>query len=165
MGIEPKNLAGWSDLLEQAVKDTLIPSMKTQEYTWDTTDIVSDPKRLAAFVALSSAGESIQVGFSGEPSDVASVVSQMFGFDDLEDAGDDYSEILDGLAEIINIVAGALHRSLSSDGNNLQLSIPLLIHGEIVIQGKEEWVAHRLTIGDNNIDAIIIRGLIQKQKD
>ncbi|NRA38860.1 MAG: chemotaxis protein CheX [Planctomycetes bacterium] len=157
----PQNLDDWARLLRESVEASLMPSMHCDDYGWQEVDFQSDGEALAAFVALSSDGDSVQVGFSGKRNHVCNIIAQMFGFDDLSEPDTDINDIFDGLGELINIVAGNLHQKLSMTCQNLQLSIPLLVSGDAVLKEGGQWKCIQIEIGSDTLYAIMIRGSVK----
>lgn len=155
---EPLTLVEWGSLLKSASEESLAALVTSESISVNARDGFIDAQKWIAFVTVINNEDAIQLGIAAEQSVLSRMVQKMFCF---EAEDDDSLEILDGLAELCNIVAGAMHRHLCDEGQEVRIGIPLLLRGEIIVPSRENWSAYTMNLGDYEIEAVVIRGALQ----
>ncbi|NRA37639.1 MAG: hypothetical protein HRU15_05825 [Planctomycetes bacterium] len=156
----PLTLIEWGSLLKSATEESLEALITVDSVTVTERESFIDAQKWISFVTIINNNDAIQLGIAAEHSALTHMVQKMFCLTET-DCDEDSLETLDGLAELSNIVAGAMHRHLCNDGQEVRIGIPLLLRGEIIVPSRENWTAYKMNLGDYELEAVVIRGALQ----
>jgi len=123
-------LKDWMDALISAMNELAVTSLGYEEGTLISTESTLKEDFSGSYIALVGNQASLQIGVGATRAGCTQLARDLFA---LEPEDEDLSEQdeADALGELANVVAGGLKARMSESASQMQIGLPLLLHGRI----------------------------------
>lgn len=98
-----------------------------------------------AYIAILSPNNAVHLGLSAGPTQCRALARALLGLRHDEDINE--SDMVDGLSEVMNILAGKVKASMAGRDGQLHLGLPLFVPNPIQAGGESETVAADVRVG------------------
>jgi len=109
----------------------------------------------AAYIAVLGETSSIHLGISTTASGSRMLVRALLGMRQKEEIAE--KDVVDGLSEILNILAGKVKSRMSSRDRTLKLGLPMFIVGQIQMSASMERAVADVSVGPVPCQLLVFR--------
>jgi hypothetical protein len=116
---------------------------------------VDGGERPGAYIAILSESESVHLGLSLSPADCHVLARALLGMGSHEALSE--KDMVDGVCEVMNIVAGKVKSQMAGRGETLRLGLPMFIPSPIKPAGDMETASAELALGTTTCRLTVYR--------
>lgn len=132
----------WLDTFRSAADDFARGSLR---FAGATAGAEDDGERPGAYIAILSESESVHLGLCTTPGDAHLLARALLGMGAHETLSE--KDMVDGVSEVMNIVAGKVKSHMAGRGESLRLGLPMFIPRPITPSGDMETATAELPMG------------------
>jgi hypothetical protein len=111
--------------------------------------------RPAVYIAILGETSSIHLGLSTTAPGCSALVRAMLGLRQRDEIGE--KDVVDGLSEILNILAGKVKSRMSKRDHTLKLGLPMYILGQIQLTDSMEKLTADVSVGPVPCQLLVFR--------
>ena len=104
-----------------------------------------EPGEPGAYIAILSPNNAVHLGLSAGPGQCRALARALLGLRHDEELSE--SDVVDGMSEVMNILAGKVKASMAGRDGQLHLGLPLFVPNPIRAGGESEAVAEEVRMG------------------
>ena len=104
-----------------------------------------EPGEPGAYIAVLSANNAVHLGLSARPEQCRALARALLGLRNDEPVAE--HDVVDGLAELMNILAGKVKASMSGRDGQLHLGLPMFVANPIRAGGDSETASEEVKLG------------------
>lgn len=107
--------------------------------------VIDSGDRPGAYIAILSETESVHLGLCLSPEDCHVLARALLGMGAHETLSE--TDMVDGVSEVMNIIAGKVKSKMAARGENLRLGLPMFIPTPITPAGDMQTASAELPLG------------------
>lgn len=154
MGAAVSTIDDWISCLRDVASDYATHHLRFDESP--TTDqALSDATQAAVYVTVLGEGMSVHLGLSATPEGCRTLACALLGLRRRQVISRE--DIVDGMSEILNILAGKVKSKMSARDGSLKLGLPIFFEGEVGVGGGMERAAAAVTLGPVPCKLLVFR--------
>ena len=104
-----------------------------------------EPGEPGAYIAILSPNNAVHLGLSAGPGQCRALARALLGLRHDEDLSE--SDVVDGMSEVMNILAGKVKASMAGRDGQLHLGLPMFVPNPIRAGGESESVTADVQLG------------------
>ena len=142
----------WLSAFREAADDVAASAMRFDEACASRKD---SPHRPGAFIALLSDRNSVHVGLTASPDGCRALARGLLGL--RTDQEIDEADVMDGVSEVMNIVAGKVKSRMSGRDGKLRLGLPMFLPNPASAGQGAESASADIKIGPVDCRLVVFR--------
>lgn len=154
MGTAVSTIDDWISCLREVASEFATHHLRFDESP-ATDTAQSDAAQAAAYVTVLGDGMSIHLGLSATPEGCRALAGALLGIRRRQVISK--ADIVDGMSEILNILAGKVKSRMSARGGSFKLGLPIFFEGEVGVGGSMERAAADVTLGPVPCKLLVFR--------
>lgn len=147
-------LKEWLEALTEVTRDFAAGSLRFDGSASADGPAILGPQP-AAYIAILGETCSIHLGISTTASGCRMLVRALLGMRQKEEIAE--KDVVDGLSEILNILAGKVKSRMSSRDRSLKLGLPMFILGQIQLSASMERASADVSVGPVPCQLLVFR--------
>ena len=154
MGTALSTIDDWISCLKDVASDYASHHLRFDE---SPTTIQAEPEtaRAAVYVTVLGDGMSIHLGLAATPEGCRALACALLGIRRRQVISK--ADIVDGMSEILNILAGKVKSRMSARDGSLKLGLPIFFEGEVGVGANIERAAAAVTLGPVPCELLVFR--------
>ena len=137
----------WLQTLRAASDELTKHSLRfdPQPETRSTPATQDEPGEPGAYIAILSPHNAVHLGLSATPARCRALARALLGLRHTEPVTE--HDVIDGLSEVMNILAGKVKASMAGRDGQLHLGLPMFVANPIRSGGESESASERVRLG------------------
>jgi CheY-specific phosphatase CheX len=145
----------WLNALVEATRELASSSLKIDRSAPSVRPDARPEESPTAYIAILGEHTSIHLGISCSSSGSRLLVRSLLGLGKSEDMSDD--DVLDGMSEMLNILAGKVKARMIARDGSLRLGLPMCIAGQARVSASAERAAMETQVGPVPCVLLVVR--------
>ena len=145
----------WLDAFRQSADDLARVSLRFDPNSMP--DEIDDGARPGAYIAILGAHDSVHLGLTASPAHCRALARGLLGLRQAEPLSD--KDVIDGVSEVMNILAGKVKSQMTGHDGQLRLGLPLFIAMPITPARDMEHASATVAIGPVSCELRVYRAL------
>lgn len=123
------DLHEWLDSLSEIAQSYATHHLRFDQGAGPPVPATASAPRPAVYVSILGARNSMHLGITTTPEGARTLVRALLGLRGMEDLAE--RDVVDGLSEILNILAGKVKSRMSARDGTLKLGLPMFVSGSV----------------------------------
>ena len=153
-------IGDWHEAFQQATHDLAKMSLRFDPRTPMNDDDIA--QRPGAYIAILSERNSVHLGLTSTPAGIRALARALLGL--RHDEPLSQVEVVDGVSEVMNILAGKVKSLMSGRDGQLRLGLPMFIANPIQASGDMETRKGNVRIGTVDCELTVYRRSLEVRK-
>jgi CheY-specific phosphatase CheX len=143
------------DCLQQSSVEIANQTLRFDRDAVDRATPKGEGKGPAAYIALLGEQTSVHLGIATSPDGCRAIARGLLGVRRTTELSD--SEVMDGVNEVLNIVAGKVKSKMTAHDPTLRLGLPMFVLGEIRVTDGMEKASAMTRLGPVECELMVFR--------
>jgi hypothetical protein len=145
----------WLDCFKEATNDLAKSSLRFDGVPPRETPGKGEQANPGTYIAIMTDSSSMHLGITSTPQGVRVLARGLLGLRQDQELSD--QEAVDGVSEMMNIVAGKVKSKMASRDGTLQLGLPMFVQTPIQVNEQMERASADVTIGPVACQLLVFR--------
>lgn len=148
-------LNDWLESLKESTHDLLTTSLRFDGSAMNDAGQKPSDKRPGAYIAVLGEVNSMHLGLSSTPQGCRALARALLGMRSDEELTD--GDAIDGVSEVMNIIAGKVKSRMTGRDGSLRLGMPIFMDAPIQMRDNMERVVADLKVGPVPVQLLVFR--------
>jgi len=145
----------WLDCFKEATNDLANSSLRFDGVPPRETPAKGEQANPGTYIAIMTDSSSMHLGITSTPQGVRVLARGLLGLRQDQELSD--QEAVDGVSEMMNIVAGKVKSKMATRDGTLQLGLPMFVQTPIQVNEQMERASADVTIGPVACQLLVFR--------